>query len=106
MILAFFADQALHIEPATVAMTGATVMLFVSRQPLERSLASIEWPTLFFFIGLFVLVGALEHTGAIDEVAQAIASVTQGDRSAELLGIAWASAVGSPSWTTSRSPPP
>ena len=94
-ILVFFAHQALHIEPATVAMTGATVMLFSSRQPLERSLASIEWPTLFFFIGLFVLVGALEHTGAIDEVAQAIASVTQGDRSAELLGIAWASAVGS-----------
>ena len=94
-ILVFFAHQALHIEPATVAMTGATVMLFASRQPLERSLASIEWPTLFFFIGLFVLVGALEHTGAIDEVAQAIASVTQGDRSAELLGIAWASAVGS-----------
>ena len=94
-ILVFFAHQALHIEPATVAMTGATVMLFVSRRPLERSLASIEWPTLFFFIGLFVLVGALEHTGAIDEVAQAIASVTQGNRSAELLGIAWASAVGS-----------
>jgi Na+/H+ antiporter NhaD/arsenite permease-like protein len=94
-ILVFFAHQALHIEPATVAMSGATVMLFASRQPLERSLASIEWPTLFFFIGLFVLVGALEHTGAIDEVAQAIASVTQGDRSAELLGIAWASAIGS-----------
>ena len=94
-ILVFFAHQALHIEPATVAMAGATVMLFSSRQPLERSLASIEWPTLFFFIGLFVLVGALEHTGAIDEVAQAIASVTQGNRSAELLGIAWTSAVGS-----------
>ena len=94
-ILVFFAHKALHLEPATVAMTGATVMVFASRQPLERSLASIEWPTLFFFIGLFVLVGALEHTGAIDEVAQAIASVTDGDRSAELLGIAWASAVGS-----------
>ena len=94
-ILAFFAHQALHLEPATVAMTGATVMLLVSRQPLERSLASIEWPTLFFFIGLFVLVGALEHTGAIGEVAEGIASVTAGDRSAELLGIAWASALGS-----------
>jgi Na+/H+ antiporter NhaD/arsenite permease-like protein len=94
-ILAFFAHQALHLEPATVAMTGATVMLFASRQPLERSLASIEWPTLFFFIGLFVLVGALEARGAIDEVANGIASVTGGARSAELLGIAWASALGS-----------
>jgi Na+/H+ antiporter NhaD/arsenite permease-like protein len=94
-ILAFFAHQALHLEPATVAMTGATAMLFASRQPLERSLGSIEWPTLFFFIGLFVLVGALEETGAIDEVAHGIASLTDGDRSAELLGIAWATALGS-----------
>jgi Na+/H+ antiporter NhaD/arsenite permease-like protein len=81
-ILAFFAHQALHLEPATVAMAGATVMLFASRAPLERSLASIEWPTLFFFIGLFVLVGALEERGAVDEVAQGIASLTDGDRSA------------------------
>jgi Na+/H+ antiporter NhaD/arsenite permease-like protein len=94
-ILLFFAHQALHIEPATVAMTGATVMLFLSRQKLEDSLAGIEWPTLFFFIGLFVMVGALEETGAIDEVAQGIASLTDGDRTAELLGITWVSAVGS-----------
>jgi Na+/H+ antiporter NhaD/arsenite permease-like protein len=70
-------------------------MLLVSRQPLERSLAGIEWPTLFFFIGLFVMVGALEETGAIGEVADGIASLTDGSRSAELLGILWASAIGS-----------
>jgi Na+/H+ antiporter NhaD/arsenite permease-like protein len=83
------------LEPATVALTGATAMLLVSRQPLERSLAGIEWPTLFFFIALFVMVGALEHTGAIDEVAAGIGSLTAGDRTAELLGITWASAIGS-----------
>ena len=94
-LLFFFAHQALHVEPATVALTGATVMLLVSRQPLERSLAGIEWPTLFFFIGLFVMVGALEETGAIDEVAHGIADVTAGNRTAELLGISWTSAVGS-----------
>jgi len=94
-ILAFFAHQALHLEPATVALAGASVMLLVSRQPLERSLAGIEWPTLFFFIGLFVMVGALEHTGAIEKVANGIADVTAGDRTAELLGITWASAIGS-----------
>jgi Na+/H+ antiporter NhaD/arsenite permease-like protein len=94
-ILLFFAHQALHIEPATVAMTGATVMLFTSRQSIETSLASIEWPTLFFFIGLFVMVGALEETGAIDEVANGIGDVTAGNRTAELLGVAWASALGS-----------
>jgi Na+/H+ antiporter NhaD/arsenite permease-like protein len=94
-ILAFFAHQALDVEPATVALSGATVMLLVSRQPLERSLAGIEWPTLFFFVGLFVMVGALEHTGAIGEVADGIAHITGGDRAAELLGIMWASAIGS-----------
>ena len=94
-IVLFFAHQALHIEPATVALSGATAMLVISRQPLERSLAGIEWPTLFFFIGLFVMVGALEQTGAIDEVATGIGNVTDGDRSAELLGITWASAIGS-----------
>jgi Na+/H+ antiporter NhaD/arsenite permease-like protein len=94
-ILLFFAHQALHLEPATVAMTGATVMLFVSRQRLQDSLAGIEWPTLFFFIGLFVMVGGLEETGAIDEVAHGIAAVTDGDRTAELLGITWVSAFGS-----------
>jgi Na+/H+ antiporter NhaD/arsenite permease-like protein len=94
-ILVFFAHQALHLEPATVALSGATVMLLVSRQPMERALAGIEWPTLFFFVGLFVMVGALEHTGAIREVANGIADLTGGDRTAELLGITWVSAIGS-----------
>jgi Na+/H+ antiporter NhaD/arsenite permease-like protein len=94
-ILVFFLHQTLHIEPATVAMGGATVMLFTSRQSLETALSGIEWPTLFFFLGLFVMVGALEETGAIDEVAEGIADLTAGNRSAELLGIAWASALGS-----------
>ncbi len=94
-ILVFFLHQALHLEPATVAMGGATVMLFTSRQSLEGALSGIEWPTLFFFLGLFVMVGALEETGAIDEVAEGIADLTAGNRSAELLGIAWASALGS-----------
>ena len=94
-VLLFFAHQALHLEPATVALTGAAVMLLISHQKVEDVLAGLEWPTLFFFVGLFVMVGALEETGAIDEVAQGIGSVTAGDRTAELLGIAWVSAVGS-----------
>jgi Na+/H+ antiporter NhaD/arsenite permease-like protein len=94
-ILAFFVHGPLGVEPATVALAGATVMLLVTRQSVEDALRGIEWPTLFFFVGLFVMVGALEETGAIKEVADAIASVTAGDRTAELLGIAWASAIGS-----------
>jgi Na+/H+ antiporter NhaD/arsenite permease-like protein len=94
-IVVFFFHGPLGLEPATVALTGATVMLSVSRQSLHGALSGIEWPTLFFFMGLFVMVGALEHTGAIGEVADGIAALTGGDRTAELLGIAWVSAIGS-----------
>jgi Na+/H+ antiporter NhaD/arsenite permease-like protein len=94
-ILLFFVHKPLHLEPATVAMLGATVLLLVTSQPLDTSLAGIEWPTLFFFIGLFVMVGALEETGAIGEIADGVADITGGDRTAELLGIAWISAIAS-----------
>jgi Na+/H+ antiporter NhaD/arsenite permease-like protein len=94
-IFVFFLHKALGLEPATVALAGATVMLLVTRQPLEKALAGIEWPTLFFFLGLFVMVGALEETGAIREVADGVAALTDGDRTAELLGIAWVSVLGS-----------
>ena len=94
-ILLFFVHKPLHLEPATVALLGATILLLVTRQTVEEALSRIEWPTLFFFIGLFVMVGALEETGAIGEVAQGIGDVTGGDRTAELLGITWVSALGS-----------
>jgi Na+/H+ antiporter NhaD/arsenite permease-like protein len=94
-IFAFFLQGALGIEPATVALAGASAMLLATRQRLEDALSGIEWGTLFFFLGLFVMVGALEETGAIGEVAEGIGSVTDGDRTAELLGITWVSAVGS-----------
>jgi Na+/H+ antiporter NhaD/arsenite permease-like protein len=94
-VLLFFAHQALHIEPATVALTGAAVGLLVTTISLEDALAKIEWPTLFFFVALFVMVGALEATGAITEVAEAAKDVTGGDRAAELLGITWISGFGS-----------
>ena len=94
-ILAFFVHTPLGVEPATVALTGATIMLLLTHQSVEDALRGIEWPTLFFFIALFVMVGALEETGAIQEVADGIASLTGGDRTAELLGITWASAIGS-----------
>jgi Na+/H+ antiporter NhaD/arsenite permease-like protein len=94
-ILLFFVHKPLHLEPATVAMLGATVLLLVTTQPLESSLAGIEWATLFYFIGLFVMVGALEQTGAIDEIADGIAELTGGDRTAELMGIMWISGIAS-----------
>ena len=94
-ILVFFIHKPLHLEPATVALAGAAVTLLVSRQSLAGTVSGIEWLTLFFLIGLFVMVGALEETGALEEVANGIASVTDGNRTAELLGILWVSAIGS-----------
>ncbi len=94
-IVAFFIHGAIGVEPATVALTGAAVGLLVTRQDLEESLAKIEWATLFFFVALFVMVGALEQTGAIDHVATAIKDVTGGNRTAELFGITWISGIGS-----------
>ena len=94
-ILAFFAHQALHIEPATVALTGAAVALLVTTIDLEEALAKIEWPTLFFFVALFVMVGALEATGAIGDVASALEDATGGNRTAELMGTLWIGALGS-----------
>ena len=94
-ILAFFVHKAIGLEPATVALSGATVMLLATSQRLEDALAGIEWPTLFFFLGLFVMVGALEETGAIGKVAKGIGDVTNGNRTAELLAINWISTIGS-----------
>jgi Na+/H+ antiporter NhaD/arsenite permease-like protein len=93
-ILAFFGHQALHVEPATVALSGAALALLVTKTDLEQALSKIEWPTLFFFVGLFVMVGALEVTGAIGEAADAVKALTGGDRTAELMGTLWISALG------------
>ncbi|MDO8187287.1 ArsB/NhaD family transporter [Conexibacter sp. JD483] len=92
-VLAFFVHKPLGLEPATVALCGATAMLAVTRQSLQSTLGGIEWPTLFFFVGLFVMVGALEHSGAIDELTHAIVSITDGERTAELLAITWSASI-------------
>jgi Na+/H+ antiporter NhaD/arsenite permease-like protein len=94
-VLLFFAHQSLHIEPATVALTGAAIGLLVTTVSLEDALSKIEWPTLFFFVALFVMVGALEETGAIGDVAEGVKDLTGGDRAAELLGIVWIGGFGS-----------
>jgi Na+/H+ antiporter NhaD/arsenite permease-like protein len=94
-LVAFFVHQALGVEPATVALTGAAVMLLFSTQPLERSLEEVEWTTLFFFVGLFVLVGGLEEEGALKEVAVAVTDLTGDSFPATILVITWVSALAS-----------
>ena len=94
-ILAFFLHTLLHLEPAVVALTGAAVMLLVAADDVEKALERVEWSTLFFFVGLFVMVGALEEQGVISEIADGLADVTNGSRVAEGMVILWGAALGS-----------
>ncbi|KUK99135.1 MAG: 46 kDa membrane protein, partial [Methanoculleus marisnigri] len=64
-----FVDPAMGLEPAEVALIGAAILLFWSRQSPEEIFEKIEWPALFFFGGLFVIVGALVETGVISNIA-------------------------------------
>lgn len=94
-ILGFFVHSAVGLEPPTIALAGAVLYLLVARAPTERALESIEWPTLFFFAGLFVLVGALEHTGVLESVSDWLADATGGSQLRESLIVMWGSAFAS-----------
>ncbi len=94
-IAGFFLHTVLHLESAVVALTGAAVMLLVAADDVERALERVEWSTLFFFVGLFVMVGALEEQGVIEDVAEGLADLTGGSRVAEGLVILWGAALGS-----------
>ena len=94
-IVGFFLHAALHVEPVTVAMAGATAMLLVSGRDLEWALERVEWGTIFFFLGLFIMVGSLEEQGLISKIADGFAGVTGGSRTAEALVVLWGAAAGS-----------
>jgi len=94
-IVAFFLHTLLHLEPAVVALTGATVMLLVAADDIESALERVEWSTLFFFLGLFVMVGGLEERGVVDQVAEWLADATGGSSTVEGLVVLWGAAAGS-----------
>jgi anion transporter len=76
---AFIAHPVLHIEPSVVALVGAGALILISRMDRSDYLASVEWETLLFFAGLFVMVGALVKTGVVGEIAQSAIEITGGD---------------------------
>lgn len=94
-IAAFFLHVPLHVEPAVVALAGATVMLFVAADDVEAALERVEWSTLFFFLGLFVMVGGLVEQGAVDDVAEWLTELTGDSSVAQGMVILWGSAAGS-----------
>jgi Na+/H+ antiporter NhaD/arsenite permease-like protein len=96
VMVGFVLHAPLHLEPATVALAGAALLLFLrGAAHLEESLDAVDWTTMFFFAALFVMVGGLEQQGVLQDVADWTRDVTGGNRSAELLGIMGISAVGS-----------
>jgi Na+/H+ antiporter NhaD/arsenite permease-like protein len=94
-ILGFLLHGALHLEAGSVAMFGATLLLLLSRVEPHGVLAEVEWPTLFFFIGLFVLVGGIEEIGLLDRIAEEAVALTGGDPLWTALTLLWLAGVAS-----------
>ena len=75
-VLGFFLQGLTALNPAFVALAGAAVAMIVCGPRVEEVLHEVEWPTILFFVGLFVMVGALEATGFIERVAELLASAS------------------------------
>jgi Na+/H+ antiporter NhaD/arsenite permease-like protein len=91
--VAFALHGVLHYEPSVVALLGAGLLLLIARRDVEPFLREVEWPTLAFFMGLFVMVGALIKTGVIAELAQAVAAATGGSLWVGSMLLLWVSGV-------------
>ncbi|MGH3641051.1 MAG: SLC13 family permease [Mycobacterium sp.] len=90
---AFIGHSIIHIAPSVVALLGAGVLIVISRVDREDYLGSVEWETLLFFVGLFILVGALVKTGAIGTLARLAGEVTGGNALAATMLILFVSAL-------------
>lgn len=90
-LLGFILHQFLKIEPAVVALSGATLLMLIGTKEsdLDAVFHSVEWVTIFFFAGLFVLVGGLVEVGIIKQAASWMIEVTGGDITLTSLVILW-----------------
>ena len=91
VILGFMTHDITHLETCVVAMLGASFLLLFEK-PTEI-LRDVEWNTIFFFIGLFIIIGGLEASGGIKLMAEWILKVTQGSQTATSMLILWASGI-------------
>jgi Na+/H+ antiporter NhaD/arsenite permease-like protein len=89
----FIAHAALHIEPSVVALLGAGLLVLLSRSKPRDFMPSVEWETLLFFTGLFIMIGALVKTGVIGALAEAAARATGGDALVATMLILFVSAI-------------
>ncbi|RGX05417.1 SLC13 family permease [Paraclostridium sordellii] len=93
ILLGFVLHNIIHIESSVIALTGATVMMFIGKQDVDEILSSIEWSTIAFFGGLFVIVGGLVEVGIIDFIASYLIDATSGNLALTMLVILWLSAI-------------
>jgi Na+/H+ antiporter NhaD/arsenite permease-like protein len=94
VILAFFLHGLLHLEVATIALLGAAALVFYAKSDVEKVLRDVEWPTLLFFVGLFVLVGGLRATGVVGRIAELLTAF-DGSSAVMAVTIIWGSAIAS-----------
>lgn len=90
---AFIAHSIIHVEPAVAALLGAGTLIVITGIKSERYLDSVEWETLLFFAGLFILVGSLVKTGVIGQVARLAGEATGGNALLAATAILFVSAV-------------
>lgn len=93
VVLGFIFHAQLGIESATVALTAAGVMLLIGGQDAEDVILGVEWSTILFFIGLFVVVGGLNSTGVIAMLANGMLNVVGNNEVLAIVLILWASAI-------------
>lgn len=94
-VLGFILHQYIDLESSVIALSGASLLLLVTRRDPEHALHAVEWPVIFFFIGLFVVVGALKEVGVIEVVARWALDVTGGSIVPTGMLILWLSAIAS-----------
>ncbi|MEE1312213.1 MAG: ArsB/NhaD family transporter [Lachnospiraceae bacterium] len=83
----------LHLESSVIALSAACIMLLIGKQDPEEIFSSVEWSTILFFIGLFVVVGGLEKVGIIDSLAKGLIGLTGGNLVITMMAILWIAAI-------------
>jgi len=93
IIVGFITHSMTGLEGATIALAGAALLLLLTMHDPEHHLRDVEWTTIFFFVGLFILVGGLEHVGVIRMMAEYLLEATGGNLLATTMVVLWGSAV-------------
>jgi Na+/H+ antiporter NhaD/arsenite permease-like protein len=93
ILAGFLAGRALNIEPGIVALVGAVVMAQVCGLDIHKQLARVEWNTIFFFVGLFIMIAALEHHGVFESMGDQILKGCHGNLMLTAFAILWFSAI-------------